>query len=1506
TLDKSKFTDGVCTIEYETDVPDSCKNSPVNKSVSNKAQLTYEDSCTQSSEKWVTIPGTIGKFVSKSCSSENGNISWTVSIDIPNVDNISSIDISDYMNVYSSFFTDSTVFTVIDSNNISHALSEVGSRGWYSDQQFQLSITNTAFINNNRNETIKLVYTTPSNDISKVTNTTTVNIKFSDNTSASDSGSAVYAIPGTKEAYSLNNISFIGKDALTGAMAWHIAVTKGESYQAGDVIKLTDTLQNGLEFVPGSLAVNAANPYWFDPNNAYADCVSVSEANGVITIIINVTAEMADVLNRSDSKAIDIAFITQMTDSEYISWLTGNIARTYTNEAKITINDGTEYTTAPAFQVLTPDSTDVVNKFVSGTQKPSAGSEDPNYYAVYTVEINKECLRLNGGDPFDASDTLGSNLEYVTDSISISPDDGTFSYDSANKQISITGLHDETAYTIRYKVKVKQIYLSDSYTESEIGSMFGNTVSVTLGGSNSIGSSTCLDEGTYRSKGDYTFDQTGYSLTIKGKKFWSDDTASIRPSMIKIKLKVIKYVTPNTGGEAHETESEPFYKEYTIYPDVQSDDTWSYSISDLPLYSNDNVTGKVRYSYSVSEISIDGYSATYQIDSDSSSNISVTNEENLPHKISIGSSVSDAVCVIDITNRFTAQTNETGKLTVFKEWKNEADNSTRPANITFTLTDETGASYNSRTIGSLDASAEFTDLPLFTYSRSTDSSGNEILVRTPRKYTITEETVADYTTTYSERTFTLTDSTSYSAGINKSVTVVNSYNSGSGTGTVTPQDIKIIKTVNGKNSSNAANAVFTLYDSDANGNIDRDHPIADAHPAPSSSGKYYVIFSGDTLSTDHTYYIAETTPADGCDLNNTEYRCRITANGMVMYSVGNSAESTVFPTCDNIAQPNDISLIKTFKAADGSILVPGSDELTEAVISATKFTLTDTASGPAFVPVTKSPTLNGSDYTVTFTKNDGLRSGRTYKLFESSSPDTFTSSNSIYYCRIDDAGNVSYSTELNGTYSDSFIPGFTNTKLSNTGGTDVIGSIKLIKTYRTENGTDAAPTANELTETEFTLSDTESSSAFTPVTRFPQLIGNEYTVTFTANDGLQKGRTYMLRETGSPDTFTSSDSVYYCRIDDEGKVSYSTELNGTYSDSFTPSFTNTKIDNPGGTVTPGTIRLIKTYRTNDGTALVPTEDMLRSTVFTLTCADDSNFIRTASPSWDGAQATVTFSEGLTSGYTYLLSETSAPEGCTVSSTTYYCSIDGLTGNVSYSTDGVNYSPDFPVCVNTITNAGPDVPADTGSIQLIKTVQGENSNPADAVNAVFTLTCLNDSTFIRSASPVWDGSKATVTFSEGLTPGYTYLLSETSAPEGYTASSVTYYCSIDELTGNVSYSTDGVSYSSDFPVCVNVRNSSDTPIIPDNPYPDNPYPDNPYPDYPIYPNEPIYPPYCPVEEVPPFIIYPDEPEDVSSGAGISESAEEDSSDIGMIAAFVFISSLIATAAAGLIGKRKHNR
>ncbi|MGN0692591.1 MAG: hypothetical protein ACI4K7_09620, partial [Oscillospiraceae bacterium] len=82
----------------------------------------------------------------------------------------------------------------------------------------------------------------------------------------------------------------------------------------------------------------------------------------------------------------------------------------------------------------------------------------------------------------------------------------------------------------------------------------------------------------------------------------------------------------------------------------------------------------------------------------------------------------------------------------------------------------------------------------------------------------------------------------------------------------------------------------------------------------------------------------------------------------------------------------------------------------------------------------------------------------------------------------------------------------------------------------------------------------------------------------------------------------------------------------------------------------------------------------------------------------------------------------------------------------------------------------------------------------------------------------------------------------------------------------------------------------------------------YPDIPIEPNIPVYPPYYPVENIPPFLLYPatpDEPEDVSSGAGISESAEDTSSDIGVIAAAVFFSSLIATAALGIFKKKKHN-
>lgn len=1384
TLSSADFTDGKYTVTYVTAVPDSYKNSAVSKTLGNKAEITYEDDNTKSAETSVTIPGSIGEFVTKSCSLEdNGDIKWTVAIDIPNVNNISSIEISDYMDVNKPFITSGTEFYVIDGNNVRHPLSDVGSRGWYSDQQFFINITNTSFINNNKNDTIQLVYTTPTNDVTKVTNTATVNIKFSDNTSASDKDSAIYALPGTKEAFYLDRIGVNGKESLKGAMAWHISVTKSGSYAAGDVITVTDTLPAGLEYVSGSLAINPANPYWFDPNNTYKNCVSV---DGNMTITITVSAALAEALNKSDSKAIDIAYITQMTNDEYLDWLIGGIERGYTNNATISFNNESAIPINPATQYLTPDSTDIVNKFVSGTQKPTL--DDPNYYATYTVKINEEALRLNEGNTFSAEDSLGTRLEYANE-YSITPSDGvSFIYENSSNKISISDLQDETAYTITYKVKVNQIYLSDSYSDDEIGNMFGNTIAVTLGGTNRIGSSTCLDEGTYRSKGDYSFNQSGYTLTIKGTKAWARDSSSIRPSKIRIKLEVKKYVTENSPG-AVETQKETSTKEYTITPNVQADDSWAYTIDDLPLYLDSNTDGKIRYSYTVSEVKIDGYEASYQLDSTNSTNISTlsVSANGNPNEITIGDTkTADAVCTLDITNTFTAKEIEKGKLTVNKSWINKNNDPSPPSTITFDLTDETGVTYPSKTIGSTETSVEFTDLPLFTYSRSTDSSGNEILVRTPRRYTLTEAPVTGYTTTYSERTFTLTDSASNTANINKTVTVVNSYNTVPTN--ITPLDIKINKTINGKNSSIAESAVFTLYGSDANGDIDYNNEINTARPTLSTNGKYNVIFYADGcgLTVGSTYYVVETTPADNCDLNLTIYKCEVGSDGKIMYSINESAfaDANVL-TCDNISHPHDISLIKTYTDTDDNSVTPTAEE-----IAATKFTLADTAYGSNFAPITKSPTFDGINYTVTFTENDGVKSGRTYIIYESSSPDTFTPSGVSYYCIIDDAGNVSYSTDLNGTPTLN-PPTFKNVKIDTPVGPVTIEPLKLIKTYKAEDGSDSAPSESERVETKFTLSDTDPASGFADVTRFPVLVGGEYVVTFTETDGLKKGSTYMLRETGSPDTFSASEAVYYCRIDNDGKVSYSTDLNGTYSDNFIPSFTNIRTGSSDINVTPGTICLIKTYRTAEGSAAAPTDDILRSTVFTLTCADDE-------------------------------------------------------------------------------------------------------------------------TFIRTASPVWDGIRATVTFSEGLVPGYTYLLRETSAPEGYTAGGMTYYCKVGD-DGYVSYSTDGVNYSSDFPECVNVRNSSDGPVGPDNPDPDNPnYPDHPdYPDlpyYPTYPYVPVYPPYYPVEEVPeiPLPVDPDNFDDVSSGAGITDTAEEGSSNIGAIALAVFFSSLIATAAAGIFGKKRHNR
>ena len=1341
-LVKTDFSNGVYTITYDSSVSDDLINSASSNSVSNKAQITYEDTYSQESTASVNIPGTVGDFVDKSCSANGDNIQWTVKINIPDVE-INSIDISDYMDVDSEFISSGTVFTVSDEegNSITPQIN------WSNNRQFTLSIDNKTFINNNRNKTLTLTYSTPSNNVSRVTNTATVTLKFSDNTSAEDRDPAVFTIPGTKEGFPLDKIYYDNMSSLKGAMAWHIAVTKGEDYMADDEIVVTDTLPAGLEYVENSFAVNIDNKYYFNnSNNGNISYANADYENGTIKFTIKLNEANATALNNSYSKAIDIAYITKMTDSEYISWITGNVPKNYSNNASISFDSGTSYTGITAVQVMTPDGKDVVNKFISGTIAPGENNTDLNYYAEYTVEINKEKLNLiddaYSNQTFSATDCLGSNLEYVENSIHIVSDPAMIDSEMPDAVhndgiISITGFKDETTYTITYKVKVKQIYRNDSYTNDQLDNMFGNTISVSLGGQNSIDSSTRLDESTFRSKGDYTFNQGDKTLTIKGKKLWKSDNNSIRPSSIKIKLEVVKYVTPNTAGNAEEIRSDSTSKEYTFSVDSQSYE-WAYTINDLPLYI-DSSDGKVRYEYSISEVSTDGYKVEYSVDNNN--NINVKSDSNTS-KITINDKDNSANSVysLNITNTFNADQVEVGTVKVTKNWLNETGIITSRPQVSFTLTDSTGNISITKTLDnsliSSTGEAQFTNLPLYTYSKATDTSGNEILVRTPRRYTITEtstdESFNNYTPSYSEQTFTITNDTSYRKDMTMPVKTV---------------------TVNNR-------------------------------------------YSAPTIST-----------------------------------------------------PQNITLIKTYE--DTELAGMFADDRND-ILNSTQFTLYSDAATTTTVAGPRSPAWDAENNraVVTFTATDGLACGTTYYLKETASHNDYITSANVYKCVIAADGTVSYSIEA-GTSNGTTLDGFPICENTKTG--SVANRFNVTISKKSVNGTDELPGAR------LTVYRYDNNQLGTIV--------DSWTSGDTARTIQLAAGSYLLVETTAPNGYLTAESIAFA-VNADGSVSLignNGELNGntiTMRDELSPATNNF------------TVQISK--KAVNGTDELPGA---RLTVYSY----DNNQLGTIVDSWTSEDTARTIQ--LAAG-SYLLVETTAPNGyLTAESIAFAVNADG-----SVSLIGNNGELNG----NTITMRDELSPATNNfTVQISKkAVNGTDELPGARLT-VYSYDNNQLGTIVDSWTS--EDTARTIQLAAG-----SYLLVETTAPNGYlTAESIAFTVNAD---GSVSLIGNNGELNGNTITMRDEQSSADGPIIPDNPNPE-------YPDYPIYPNEPVYPPYYPIQEVPPFLLYPetpDESEDVSSGAGISESADETSSGIGVIAAAVFISSLIATAAAGIFGKKKHNR
>ncbi len=815
TLSKNDFVynaeSGKYVKTFTTTVPAN-QTDPVNDlSIKNKSVAKFDGITKEfSSEYPVTIPSKIKDYVTKTVGEQanDGTVPWTITIDVPDRE-VSLISIHDYTDKYGAMtmtpdmFTikgaDDTVGTLAVDQNAVRTATDIGYIDYISFQ-VQFYIDDINFLAANRGKTITITYnmTLPEN-IHTVMNTADVSFTIDGQTTYdSDHDTFSNASYTPSKGVLDNNSAFfffqtVGdqhKNYKHGTI-WYVKLASENNVPSlNEKFTIVDTIPEGMEYVPGTCLVSTSS----NGSGGMTDIITATAgANNTITFEVTVNQALIDSIHPSEwtYNPIYIYYLTKPTDEGLFDLYQSPDTKSYTNSATVDLN-GVDLGTVSYTHEITPPVENVVTKEnYDGTDSTEVDPNNPVIYADYRVVINSAGLDLSDTDVVTATDTLGTNLKLEGSPV-ISPADGaSCSYDPTTNVLTFS-LKDNTTYTITYKVIVTTIGKNENVSDSDLNTKFGNQIVVDVSGGTDFSKNVLTAENYYRSEGDYNHDQKKTQITITGTKTWLSDSKDpgARPDKIIIKLE--KTTIPQNGAPTVDYE-------YITVPVNELDgdeNAWSYTIENLITLEENSGT---EYSYNVTEVTAEGYTVTYP----DNNNSGITSESTSPYEL-------------NITNTFTAVDNETGALNITKVWDDDNNaNNTRPSDLTFTLTDESGNYvYNADVNNDV---ASFTGISLYSYSRD----NNNTLVRTPRKYKLTESStdaakLVDYDLSISGVTldndgyFTLTSNVAanYSFTTPIEVTATNTYDNSAETTEATVK--KVWNDSNNQDGKRPASLVVTL------------------------------------------------------------------------------------------------------------------------------------------------------------------------------------------------------------------------------------------------------------------------------------------------------------------------------------------------------------------------------------------------------------------------------------------------------------------------------------------------------------------------------------------------------------------------------------------------------------------------------------------------------------------------------------------------------------------------
>lgn len=758
----TKNADGTYTLTYITDVPSSLAEAETKTTINNSADATIEGYNPPTANGSADVGGNIALEANKSVKSVDGDrITWQIEVTIPDAaGTLSNLVVKDNTDIW---YDNGKTHTIEDYStdfkvNGSSSFTDIGSflggpEDWRTDEKdknyFNFYISDT-YANAHKGEKIVIEVVTTMQDEHSYNyyNKIDYSVKI-DSTNLSKTADAVYtadlsAVKSGSISYDYGKLNPIDWKIVLKASNAHI-------FSADDVIDLDDLLPEGYA-IYGDAQFSIENEWSARTNIAVS--TSMSGDRQKISGKITLTAEQAAAVNASHT--IYVFYKTSMTP-EYAAEFEKKPDGKYpfTNDAEIKVNSTSVDKVSATVEIET-NPKNIIGKSIT-SQGKDAG--DGKWYADYSVEINKNALTLAGGSTLNVKDTLGSRLTLVGD-ITVTPSDVVSApvYDAAANTISV-GLKDSTAYTISYRVEVKQIYKNDAVSDEKITEFFGNTIEIEGAGSDYKPSKVVINESTYRSSFDASSDDASKKITLSGEKTWTDSgKEGLRPKKVVITLKKERY------DEGAVTPSSTTYPTYDVVLDTETGH-WSYTINNLIVKDAQNAT----YKYEVYEVLVDGYKANYTYEGGT---------ETTEHIKDISGSGGEVRNLI-IRNEFVADKEEVGSVRVNKIWDNDDGKTELRSSVTFEIFDMSGAepvSKGSKTLSVGETYVTFDNLPIYNYKRLADDT----LERTPIEYKVVETGLGSNYTTDAPKTVKLADDGSVigapAVPIVKNVDVTNTYN----------------------------------------------------------------------------------------------------------------------------------------------------------------------------------------------------------------------------------------------------------------------------------------------------------------------------------------------------------------------------------------------------------------------------------------------------------------------------------------------------------------------------------------------------------------------------------------------------------------------------------------------------------------------------------------------------------------------------------------------------------